>query len=49
MFEKVFQRKEKRQVLIHELTHAMLQEAGYKEQDEDFSNAIFYNLASSFN
>ncbi|HEL1704843.1 TPA: ImmA/IrrE family metallo-endopeptidase [Streptococcus suis] len=25
----------KRQVLIHELTHAMLQEAGYKEQDED--------------
>ncbi|HEM6463440.1 TPA: ImmA/IrrE family metallo-endopeptidase [Streptococcus suis] len=25
----------KRQVLIHELTRAMLQEAGYKEQDED--------------
>ncbi len=22
-------------MLIHELTHAMLQEAGYKEQDED--------------
>lgn len=25
----------KKQVLIHELTHAMLHEAGYKEQDEE--------------
>ncbi|MDQ0221699.1 ImmA/IrrE family metallo-endopeptidase [Streptococcus moroccensis] len=25
----------KKQVLIHELTHAILQEAGYKEQDEE--------------
>lgn len=27
--------QKKKQVLIHELTHAMLHEAGYKEQDED--------------
>ncbi|MDG4503398.1 hypothetical protein NOL14_05040 [Streptococcus suis] len=26
-------------MLIHELTHAMLQEAGYKEQDEDLVHA----------
>lgn len=27
--------QKKKQVLIHELTHAMLHEAGYKEQDEE--------------
>lgn len=27
--------KKKKQVLVHELTHAMLHEAGYKEQDEE--------------
>ncbi|MDG3136748.1 ImmA/IrrE family metallo-endopeptidase [Streptococcus suis] len=30
--------QKKKQVLIHELTHAMLHEAGYKEQDEDMVN-----------
>ena len=27
--------QKKRQVLIHELTHAIMHEAGYKEQDEE--------------
>ncbi len=30
--------QKKKQVLIHELTHAILHEAGYKEQDEDLVN-----------
>ncbi|WP_394404837.1 ImmA/IrrE family metallo-endopeptidase [Streptococcus sp. 20-1249] len=30
--------QKKKQVLIHELTHAILHEAGYKEQDEEFVN-----------
>lgn len=30
--------QKKRQVLIHELTHAVLHEAGYPEQDEDMVN-----------
>lgn len=30
----------KEQVLIHELTHAIFLEAGYKEQDEDMINRI---------
>ena len=31
-------RNKRKQVLIHELTHAILHEAGYKEQDEDLVN-----------
>ncbi|MCK1248878.1 phage protein [Streptococcus pseudoporcinus] len=31
-------KQKKRQVLIHELTHAILNEAGYKEQDEELVN-----------
>lgn len=27
--------QKKKQVLVHELTHAILHEAGYKEQDEE--------------
>ena len=30
--------QKKKQVLIHELTHAILNESGYEEQDEDFVN-----------
>lgn len=32
--------QKKKQVLIHELTHAIFHEAGYKEQDEDMVNRI---------
>lgn len=32
--------QKKRQVLIHEVTHAILNEAGYKEQDEELVNRI---------
>lgn len=30
--------QKKKQVLIHELTHAILHEAGFEEQDEDLVN-----------
>lgn len=32
--------QKKKQVLIHELTHAIFEEAGYKDQDEDMVNRI---------
>lgn len=32
--------QKKKQVLIHELTHAIFHEAGYKEQDEDMINRV---------
>lgn len=33
-------KQKKKQVLIHELTHAIFEQAGYKEQDEDMINRV---------
>lgn len=36
--------QKKKQVLVHELTHAILHEVGYKEQDEDLVNRFSKGL-----
>ncbi|HEL1011744.1 TPA: ImmA/IrrE family metallo-endopeptidase [Streptococcus equi subsp. ruminatorum] len=36
--------QKKKQVLVHELTHAILHEVGYKEQDEELVNRFSIGL-----
>ncbi|CQR24606.1 phage protein [Streptococcus varani] len=41
--------QKKRQVLIHELTHAILHEVGYKEQDEELVSRFSIGLHQVLN